>query len=53
MRKDILSVLALFEEKGYDCGCLTTNGTIITEDARRGARRAGAARVPEAHLRLD
>src|SRR6476620_6839672 len=24
MRKDILSVLALFEEKGYDCGCLTT-----------------------------
>ena len=31
MRKDILSVLALFEEKGYDCGCLTTNGTIITE----------------------
>jgi len=31
MRKDILSVLALFEDKGYDCGCLTTNGTIITE----------------------
>src|SRR4026208_715279 len=36
MRKDILSVLALFEEKGYDCGCLTTNGTIIT-DARAEA----------------
>ena len=32
MRKDIMSVLALFEEKGYDCGCLTTNGTIITEE---------------------
>jgi MoaA/NifB/PqqE/SkfB family radical SAM enzyme len=32
MRKDILSVLALFEEKGYDCGCLTTNGTIITDE---------------------
>jgi MoaA/NifB/PqqE/SkfB family radical SAM enzyme len=31
MRKDILSVLSLFEEKGYACGCLTTNGTIITE----------------------
>lgn len=36
MRKDILAVLALFEEKGYDAGCLTTNGTIITEE------RAGA-----------
>ena len=32
MRKDIMSVLALFEEKGYDCGCLTTNGTIISEE---------------------
>ena len=32
MRKDILDVLALFEEKGYDCGCLTTNGTIITDE---------------------
>jgi MoaA/NifB/PqqE/SkfB family radical SAM enzyme len=32
MRKDILSVLALFEEKGYACGCLTTNGTIISEE---------------------
>ena len=32
MRKDILSVLALFEEKGYACGCLTTNGTIVTEE---------------------
>jgi MoaA/NifB/PqqE/SkfB family radical SAM enzyme len=32
MRKDILAVLALFEEKGYSCGCLTTNGTIITDE---------------------
>jgi MoaA/NifB/PqqE/SkfB family radical SAM enzyme len=32
MRKDIMSVLALFEEKGYHAGCLTTNGTIITEE---------------------
>jgi uncharacterized Fe-S cluster-containing radical SAM superfamily protein len=27
-----LAVLSLFEEKGYTCGCLTTNGTIITEE---------------------
>ena len=32
MRKDILSVLDVFREKGYTCGYLTTNGTIITED---------------------
>jgi MoaA/NifB/PqqE/SkfB family radical SAM enzyme len=32
MRKDILSVLALFKDKGYDCGYLTTNGTIISEE---------------------
>ena len=32
MRKDILSVLDLFRSKGYACGYLTTNGTIITEE---------------------
>jgi len=32
MRKDILSVLDLFSEKGYTCGYLTTNGTIINEE---------------------
>ena len=32
MRKDIMSVLELFREKGYACGYLTTNGTIITEE---------------------
>src|SRR5499427_7917019 len=32
MRKDILSVLDLFREKGYSCGYLTTNGTIITDE---------------------
>jgi MoaA/NifB/PqqE/SkfB family radical SAM enzyme len=32
MRKDILSVLDLFREKGYACGYLTTNGTIISEE---------------------
>lgn len=33
MRKDIMSVMDLFREKGYACGYLTTNGTII-DDAR-------------------
>jgi MoaA/NifB/PqqE/SkfB family radical SAM enzyme len=32
MRKDILSVLDLFRTKGYACGYLTTNGTIISEE---------------------
>ena len=32
MRKDIMSVLGLFKEKGYACGYLTTNGTIISEE---------------------
>lgn len=32
MRKDIMSVLALFREKGYACGYLTTNGTIIDDN---------------------
>src|SRR6185437_5322240 len=32
MRKDILSVLDLFREKGYACGYLTTNGTIISDE---------------------
>ena len=32
MRKDIMGVLDLFQEKGYACGYLTTNGTIITEE---------------------
>jgi len=32
MRKDILDVLEVFREKGYVCGYLTTNGTIISEE---------------------
>jgi len=32
MRKDIMSVLDLFRRKGYACGYLTTNGTIITDE---------------------
>lgn len=32
MRKDIMTVLDLFREKGYACGYLTTNGTIINDE---------------------
>ena len=32
MRKDILSVMEVFQQKGYVCGFLTTNGTIINEE---------------------
>lgn len=32
MRKDILGVMDVFREKGYVCGYLTTNGTIITDE---------------------
>jgi MoaA/NifB/PqqE/SkfB family radical SAM enzyme len=32
MRKDILSVMEIFEGKGYQCGYLTTNGTIISPE---------------------
>ena len=32
MRKDIMSVLDLFKQKGYACGYLTTNGTIISQE---------------------
>jgi MoaA/NifB/PqqE/SkfB family radical SAM enzyme len=32
MRKDIMSVLDLFRRKGYACGYLTTNGTIISDE---------------------
>ena len=32
MRKDILGVMETFQEKGYVCGYLTTNGTIISPE---------------------
>ena len=32
MRKDILSVMNVFRQKGYVCGYLTTNGTIINPE---------------------
>jgi MoaA/NifB/PqqE/SkfB family radical SAM enzyme len=42
MRKDILDVMDVFREKGYVCGYLTTNGTIIS-DERADALAALAA----------
>jgi MoaA/NifB/PqqE/SkfB family radical SAM enzyme len=32
MRKDILGVMETFRDKGYVCGYLTTNGTIISDE---------------------
>ena len=32
MRKDILGVMEVFKNKGYVCGYLTTNGTIINDE---------------------
>ncbi len=43
MRKDILQVMDVFREKGYVCGYMTTNGTIISEE-----RADALARLAEA-----
>ncbi len=43
MRKDMEDVLDLFRAKGYTCGYLTTNGTLI--DDRRAATLAHLART--------
>ena len=43
MRKDIMSVLGLFKEKGYACGYLTTNGTIISEERAEALADLAAA----------
>jgi MoaA/NifB/PqqE/SkfB family radical SAM enzyme len=43
MRKDIMSVLDLFREKGYACGYLTTNGTIIGEERAEALADLAAA----------
>jgi MoaA/NifB/PqqE/SkfB family radical SAM enzyme len=43
MRKDIMSVLDLFKEKGYACGYLTTNGTIITDERAEALADLAAA----------
>jgi Fe-coproporphyrin III synthase len=43
MRKDIMSVLDLFRSKGYACGYLTTNGTIINEERAEALADLAAA----------
>ena len=43
MRKDIMSVLDLFKNKGYACGYLTTNGTIIDEARAEALAELAAA----------
>ena len=43
MRKDIMSVLDLFRDKGYACGYLTTNGTIISEERAEALAELAAA----------
>jgi MoaA/NifB/PqqE/SkfB family radical SAM enzyme len=43
MRKDIMSVLDLFRGKGYACGYLTTNGTIISEERAEALADLAAA----------
>ncbi len=53
-RKDILDVLALFHRKGYHCGYLTTNGTLIDE-GRAGvlARMAGTGFLRHVTVSID
>ena len=54
MRKDIMSVLDLFREKGYSCGYLTTNGTIISEErAEALADLAGAGFLKHISVSVD
>jgi MoaA/NifB/PqqE/SkfB family radical SAM enzyme len=43
MRKDLMSVLNLFRDKGYACGYLTTNGTIINEQRAEALADLAAA----------
>ena len=53
MRKDIMSVLDLFRDKGYACGYLTTNGTIINEErAEALAELAAAGNAPRRDERV-
>lgn len=52
MRKDIMEVFDLFREKGYACGYITTNGTIIDE-ARATALADLAARGFLKHISVS
>ncbi|MEO8070500.1 MAG: radical SAM protein [Acidobacteriota bacterium] len=54
MRKDILGVMDVFREKGYVCGYLTTNGTIITEErAEALAKLASAGFLKHISVSID
>ncbi|MCC7007868.1 MAG: radical SAM protein [Acidobacteria bacterium] len=54
MRKDILQVMDVFRQKGYVCGYLTTNGTIITpERARALADLAHAGFLKHISVSID
>ena len=54
MRKDILDVMDVFRDKGYVCGYLTTNGTIITpERAEALAELAAAGFVKHISVSID
>jgi MoaA/NifB/PqqE/SkfB family radical SAM enzyme len=52
MRKDILDVMDVFRTKGYVCGYLTTNGTIISPE-RAGALADLAARGFLKHISVS
>src|SRR5216110_627989 len=43
MRKDILDVMEMFRGKGYVCGYLTTNGTIISDERANALADLAAA----------
>jgi MoaA/NifB/PqqE/SkfB family radical SAM enzyme len=54
MRRDIMSVLDLFRSKGYACGYLTTNGTIISaERAEALADLASAGFLKHISVSID
>jgi MoaA/NifB/PqqE/SkfB family radical SAM enzyme len=54
MRKDILDVMEVFRTKGYVCGFLTTNGTIITEArAEALAELAGRGFLKHVSVSID
>jgi MoaA/NifB/PqqE/SkfB family radical SAM enzyme len=43
MRKDILDVMGVFRDKGYVCGYITTNGTIINDERADALAELAAA----------
>jgi MoaA/NifB/PqqE/SkfB family radical SAM enzyme len=54
MRKDILDVMEVFRDKGYVCGFLTTNGTIINEErADALAKLAGTGFLKHISVSID